>query len=165
MHLNIFKKKANQEKRELSMREKKHQANLRKNSGLHFQIGLIVTLFAVFGVFQLKFEKSPPGDIVMNITEPEDDVQHIDNYVIEDVKKVDEAVKVEPKLPKDPTDFVEVPNENPIDETPIETKPVVVDKAPNIGDIDVVEEPVEVTPVPVNLVQVLPMFPGCEKVF
>ena len=41
----------------LSLREKKHQANLRKNNGLYFQIGLIVALFISFGVFQLKFEK------------------------------------------------------------------------------------------------------------
>lgn len=163
MHLNIFKKKANQSMKELSMREKKHQANLRKNSGLHFQIGLIATLFVVFGIFQLKFEKKELAVSTVSLSEDIIEELPFDNYVIEEVKKIEEVVKIEPKLPKDPTNFVEVPNENPIEETPRDIEPVVVNKAPKVGDIDVVDVPDEVTPVPVNLVQVLPMFPGCEK--
>ena len=33
---------------------KKHQARLKNNSSLHFQIGLIVVLFMVFGLFQVR---------------------------------------------------------------------------------------------------------------
>ena len=59
MNLNMLKKKQATKEVKLSLREKKHQANLRKNSGLYFQIGLIATLFIVFGVFQLKFVTNP----------------------------------------------------------------------------------------------------------
>lgn len=164
MYLNMFKKKANQQNRELSMREKKHQANLRKNGGLHFQIGLILALFAVFGVFQLKFEKKDyVADVPELKTDEIEDLRYVD-YVIEQPKEVkEEEPKVETKTPTDLTNLNVVTDNTPIKDSPIDVEPVVVDRAPAIGDIDVVDEKEELMPVPVNLVQVLPMFPGCEK--
>lgn len=164
MHLNIFKKKAKQQKRELSMREKKHQANLRKNGGLHFQIGLIVTLFVVFGVFQLKFEKKDyVADVPELKTDEIEDVRYVD-YVIEKPKEVKvEEPKVETKRPTDITNVDVVPDDTPIKDSPLDVKPVVVDKAPAIGDIDVIETTDEIEPIVLNLVQELPVFPGCEK--
>ncbi len=55
MNFNIFRTKQKIKAVKLSLREKKHQVNLQNNSGLYFQIGLIATLFLVFGAFQFKF--------------------------------------------------------------------------------------------------------------
>ncbi|MFD0963633.1 energy transducer TonB [Pseudofulvibacter geojedonensis] len=164
MHLNIFKKKANQGKRELSMREKKHQANLRKNGGLHFQIGLIVTLFVVFGVFQLKFEKK---EIVFHPTKIDEEVMEIafnDNYVIEEEKVIEKREVVKQKQPKVFDKYQEVDNDKEIEKKLFEDEKKVVPSNVKVEFKEPIDEgPVDIDPIPVNLVQSLPLFPGCEK--
>jgi len=166
MHVNIFKKKEVSEK-QLSMREKKHQANLRKNGGLYFQIGLILSLFMVFGLFQLKFEKKEMAYHPPKISNDPIEISYPDNYVVEeDIRKEEVVQETKPNQPRpeDMTDFIEKDNSDDVKETVFNTeKPQELDKGPSIDDIQVIEEGAKEDPIPVNLVQSLPVFPGCEK--
>ena len=164
MNLNILKKKQATKEVKLSLREKKHQANLRKNNGLYFQIGLVATLFIVFGVFQLKFtmdpieiEKSPVdiGEVL--------DIVPVDYIIEENIQK-----KVEKQPVKTQTTSLENPkiiedDDKDLVETVVNTEVVVVDSAPNIEDVQVIDAPVDVDTIPVSLVSEYPVFPGCDK--
>jgi len=164
MNLNILKKKKATKEVKLSLREKKHQANLRKNNGLYFQIGLIATLFIVFGVFQMKFVTSIPeiGPSIVNNIEGFE-IAPVDYIIEENIQK-----KVEKQTVKTQRTSLENPKiidneEEVLIETVIDTEPVVVDAAPEVDDINVIEDPVVVDKMPVGVVKVLPVFPGCEK--
>jgi len=160
MNLNTQKKKQATKEVKLSLREKKHQANLRKNNGLYFQIGLVATLFIVFGVFQLKFTMDPieipkaPFDIVEVVPRP------FGNFEVE--KEIPrETVK---QVKQKPTEaFKEVPDETVL---PLEILPdiPVVEKQPslNIEQVPDLEEEQVVT-IPVSLVSEYPVYPGCDK--
>lgn len=164
MNLNTLKKKQATKEVKLSLREKKHQANLRKNNGLYFQIGLVATLFIVFGIFQLKFTMDP-----IEIPKPPVDMGEVLNvapvdYIIEEniQKKVEKlAVKTQPTSLVNPK-IIDDTDEKLI-ETIIETEPVVVESTPGVDDVNVIDEPVVMDKMPVNVVKVLPVFPGCEK--
>jgi len=163
MNLNILKKKQATKEVVLSSREKKHQANLQKNNGHYFQIGLIATLFIVFGVFQLKFDKK---EIAFNspvIDDPIELSKMPRDYIIEEnmpkkVKK--QAVVTKPKSFENPK---VVDNDDPVLDNVINTPPVAVDKAPNVGDINVDDLPPVIDTVPVSLVSDYPEYPGCDK--
>jgi len=163
MNLNILRKKQATKEVALSLREKKHQANLQKNNGLYFQIGLIATLFIVFGVFQLRFDKK---EIVLNSPIIEDPIELTTlprDYIIEEnipkeVKK--QAIVTKPKSLENPKI---VDNDDPVLEDVIKTPPVIVDKAPDVGDIQVDDLPPVIDTVPVSLVSEYPEYPGCDK--
>jgi len=157
--------KTNQKKEQLqqklSLHEKKHQVNLKNNSSLHFQIGLITALLIIFGVFQLQFEKQTYTKPIA-LTDVPDIVKEPINYIIEK-PKVDVVKKKLPKRKKQNTNYKQVNNNDTTpEELPFIDKPVAVPKAPAIDSIQVVEIDDDVT-LPVNFVQILPTFPGCEK--
>lgn len=162
MNLNILKKKEATKKVKLSLREKKHQANLQKNNGLYFQIGLIATLFIVFGVFQLKFDKQ---EIAFNYPEADAPIELNTlppDYIIEEdmPKKVkEEVVRVQPKSFQNPK--IVDDNDKVLDDL-IKTSPVVFDKPIEVVDIDVVDVDPVVT-IPISLVSDYPVYPGCDK--
>lgn len=164
MKFNSQKRKelANQVK--LSLREKKHQANLSKNGGLYFQIGLVATLFIVFGVFQAKFHKK---EVVVNPIKIIDTIEvfsTMPDFVIEE-----NLPKVSTKIIKEQqytswSDPKIVDDNDPVIETIIKDAPLIVDKAPTVTDIivdDSGDDP-EIDTFPVSLVSELPVFPGCE---
>ena len=153
-----------EDKVKLSLREKKHQANLRKSGGLYFQIGLVATLFIFFGIFQMKFQKK---EVVVNTIKITDTVEYITNipdFIIEE------------DIPKSTTKTVEQPYTSWTDpkivdnsaldiETVIDDKPIILDRAPSVSDIDVddsADDPV-IDTFPVSLVSDLPIYPGCES--
>lgn len=164
MRFNIQKKKELAKQVKLSLRDKKHQANLRKSGGLYFQIGLVATLFIVFGVFQAKFYKK---EVVVNpikITDTLEVITVIPDFIIEEniPKKTSVQVYNDPLVNlSDPTI---VDNDDPIIETVVEVSPVVVDKTPSVSDIKIDDEgdDPEIDAIPVSLVSDLPVFPGCE---
>ena len=47
-------------------KSQKHDANLQKNSTLYFQVGLIICLFMVYGLFEMKFESEIPKESSFN---------------------------------------------------------------------------------------------------
>jgi len=160
MNLNTLKKKQATKEVKLSLREKKHQANLRKNNGLYFQIGLVATLFIVFGVFQLKFTMDPieipktPVDMVDVVSFPFENFQVEKEIPKETVKQVKQKT----------TDaFKKVPDHTVIPPDLIPDTPIV-EKQPslNIEQVPDLEEEQPVT-IPVSLVSDFPVFPGCDK--
>lgn len=160
MNLNMLKKKKATKEVRLSLREKKHQANLRKNNGLYFQIGLVATLFIVFGVFQLKFTMDP-----IEIPKPPVDRADVVSFPFENFKIEKETPKetVKPVKQKPTNAFKEVDNAAVIPPELIPDTPVV-DQQPSLSveEVpDLVEE--QTVTIPVSLVSDFPVFPGCDK--
>jgi protein TonB len=148
----------------LSLREKKHQANLRKSGGLYFQIGLVATLFIFFGIFQMKFVKKEVIANTVTITDVNDVVTNIPDFIIEENIPKSSTAKVEEQLHTSWSDPKIIDDTDPDIETVIDSKPVVVDKAPTVSDIVVDEgdDPI-IDTFPVSLVSDLPIYPGCES--
>jgi len=161
MNLNILKKKQATKEVVLSLREKKHQANLQKNNGLYFQIGLIATLFIVFGVFQLRFVSGP-----IDIGKPPIDIGEVMNsapvdYIIEEniVRKEMKQVAQKPtQTYKEVPDETVMPPEEflpPVEETPSENV--------SIESLNTVEVEETIDTLPISLVSDYPEYPGCDK--
>jgi len=163
MNLNILKKNQATKEVALSLREKKHQANLQKNSGLYFQIGLIATLFIVFGLFQLQFDKK---EIVLNTIEIDGPIELttlFPDYIIEE--NIPKEVEDQPVVTKSESleNLKVVDNDEPVLEDIVKTPPVVIDKSPKVDDIDVVDVEPKIDTIPVSLVSDYPEYPGCDK--
>lgn len=143
----------------------KHDVNLQKNSTLYFQIGLILTLLAVYGMFEMQFEvKKLVFDKVEVIDEPTMVVQR---YVPEPIPDpvVDKKVQPEPKKLL-AVNFKPIDNDKELIEAPIEKIITEPDSKPvlNPGDItDVIEEPEDLGPINVLAVEQVPIYPGCES--
>ena len=149
------------QQQKMSSHEKKHQVNLKNNSGIHFQIGLIAVLFMVFGLFQLQFDKKEFTKTYAITDVPDTTIAPI-NYIIEQPKVIP-VKKVQPKRQKKSNHFKQIDNKDTQPEKlPFIEKPVAVEKTPTVASIKVNEVPEDIV-IPVNFVQVLPTFPGCEK--
>lgn len=142
-------------------KSQKHDANLRKNSTLYFQVGLIVCLLTAYGLLEMTFERQIL--IVCNLPyESEDDI-----FVFNDVVKVyDEEVKE--KVPEKNNSVI---FENPIisEDDPnvkeslgILTEPTSNNHVLNPKDIKPVERIIE-EDVIFNKVEQVPIYPGCEN--
>ena len=142
-------------------KSQKHDANLRKNSTLYFQMGLIVCLLATFGLLEMKFESTIKnyGDALPRLTEPRlVDIPLIKTRVPELVEPVKQKIRKESKT------FKEVPDETP-DEVFKETFVAPKVKTP-IFSPDALP-PLEKKPEDENVrfiaIQDAPIYPGCEK--
>lgn len=147
-------------------RAEKKQTNIKWNSRLFFQIGVIVSLLTIFFIMQADFEMR-----TYQATSTESDgLQEppIIKYVID----VEKPKKVEPikELPqkREPirkvvkTSTFEVkPDTDPTVETPIASSEVpVIDTTAEPTDI--IPEPESNKPVILANVEFVPVFPGCE---
>lgn len=140
----------------------KHDANLRKNNVLHFQIGLLIGLVVTFFVLQIALKPLPdPKTEIAGIIE-DDQVYVIPPKVLregpsqKEVKKnvtkiIDEIIKVDDKK-----DFVDTQKELLTPEEPRGNPNL------NFGDITYVPVEKEVGPIPYEKVELVPVFPGCE---
>lgn len=136
----------------------KEDANLRKRGFLHFQIGLILALLLVYLGLEASFKArdsyttvEPPQ--IEELAEYHPELAHMQ---VEQPKTV-----APPKVVVNPR-IIEVPDEDGVTDAPefIQTEP---DPSPPLSPSDIVvlkEEPDEVLP---NLVEQVPVFPGCEK--
>ncbi|WP_044626495.1 energy transducer TonB [Neotamlana nanhaiensis] len=140
----------------------KHYANLQKNTTLYFQIGLIVCLLASFGLLEMNFKTETPqvGDLLL----PDDYTEiAIENF------KVYQTPQAETKpQTKQQTLFIEDYEEVENDFVKEEFEDVITaeefttsDEPIDPSDI-VLEEIIDDTPIPVNFIQNVPIFPGCE---
>ncbi|NMH87562.1 energy transducer TonB [Flavivirga algicola] len=142
-------------------KSQKHDANLQKNTTLYFQIGLIVALLAAFGLLEMTFQTTIP---TYGGNPPLDEPYSIDIPRIKpEPPSIKEPVKQKQKKPSEK--YVEVPDDTPenpiIDDTPKD--PVVNNNPPvDADDIVIVDKPEDVF-IPVDLVQIVPVYPGCEK--
>ena len=145
-------------------KSQKHDANLQKNSTLYFQIGLIVCLLVAFGLLEMKFESTIPDEYAIVV--PDDPMTiSVEKFKVYVEPKAEEKPKPQKKkklLIKDPIIVdddhvmkealgIDTPEQNTSTETPID--PSLIDPG---------EEPVE-EDVPFAIIEVAPIYPGCEK--
>jgi len=140
---------------------KKHDANLSKNSTLYFQVGLIVCLLFAYGLLEMKFESKTHdiGEVIYD---------DLDDYII-NVNPIIEQPVVKQKAAKSiPKRLIDEYKTEPDDSKKKATDDVVVDppatKVPvAITDVPYVKPPVIEVDIPYDFVEVVPVFPGCEK--
>ena len=78
---------------QLVKKSQKHDANLQKNSTLYFQVGLILTLLATYGLFEMRFE-TPKTIFDERVVDSEHEVYV--NYVPEPIPEPVATKSVEP---------------------------------------------------------------------
>ena len=141
----------------------KHDANLRKNSTLYFQIGLIICLFLVYGLFEMKFETDIPVESGY-VYEPTTEEIRIENFSVY-VEPVEEMKSEPQKSIKIINKIIEVDNNEDLKEvfnikTPDEN---TTSDAIGINDIVVDSPPIDETPFDFISVEEVPVYPGCEN--
>ncbi len=149
----------------LSKRAEKKRVNLPWNHSLFFQIGLIVSLLAVFFIMESSFELKNPHRTPTDTSSLDEPIT-IHKYVI-DVPKVLKQVKrtiiKEPKMntTRPISTLLEVvSNNSEADETKIILSDnTIVPKLPTILNPKVL---VNNNPKNMNSVEFVPIFPGCE---
>ena len=143
----------------------KHDANLRKNSSLYFQIGLILCLLGTYGLFEMKFENFKTTSVP---SDPWDDpvIQIMPEVVVEPRVVAMADPEPKPKTQKLTTlEPIIEKNTSKVTETVIDVKPTI--------EVPVIK--VKVRPKPTapkkpdnrsyNMgdLEVVPIYPGCEK--
>ncbi len=143
-------------------KSQKNETNLQKNSTVYFQIGLIVVLLTIYGLFEMKFETTNLPDMSMVNTDNNKvfiEVSHIRENIPEvtdvDIKEERNRLSVI---------SVVVPDNIPISELkdPISDGSSIEDKPFNINDIILVDKPDEPN-VAFERVEQVPVYPGCEN--
>lgn len=147
----------------------KYDANLRKNGFLNFQIGLIISMLMVYGVFQIQFpndleEVAVKTDLNEDLT---DDNFH--DFVV--IQEPTSTPVVAPSVVSPVSDvFIEVENESDVLEQVEKIAPTEDHKSDpvNVSDLHQLGKgDVEINDIPsvldINAVEKVPVFPGCEK--
>jgi protein TonB len=148
-------------------REEKKQTNIKWNSRLFFQMGVITSLLIVFFIMQTNFEMKSVAinpKITDGITEP----PMIDYEIDLDKPKPVEILKKAPQkqvpvITIKKSDVFDVqPDDSPVVETPIaaDSDPVIEAPAAPVVPVD---NPVSSGPVSIISVEFVPVYPGCES--
>ncbi|SFU57541.1 protein TonB [Pustulibacterium marinum] len=149
----------------------KYDANLRKNGFLNFQVGLILSLLMVYGMFQINFPENE-DDIAVNI-ERRADVDESDIPVFKIVPnepKATQPVVQQQTVSQPVVDIFDiVDDEDPVEEITAELKgneddknePVSISSLYSDKGEDELDEMPEF--LDINAVEFVPVFPGCEK--
>ena len=144
----------------------KHDANLQKNSSLYFQIGLILCLLGTYAMFEMQFEHKLYAEAKLEPLGLEDTTVDIKNYVPEPDTPKQDPVKQQKKkvILTQPPKVVD--NTDPTPETPEfltapDPTPGPIVDPDSLTDPDKVEDPIEIFPI--NGVEIVPIYPGCEK--
>lgn len=142
----------------------KHDANLQKNTTLYFQVGLILVLLLIYGLFELKFEKQTieiPDIAILD----DDDKIYIEEFKVLDETKPKQIKNITSKrrIIKDPiiidnsgSDLLETP-------TIIVPDQNTSGESLDPGDVNEVYIPEEEVFLGIDFVQQVPVYPGCEK--
>jgi len=144
-------------------KSQKHDANLQKNSMLYFQIGLILCLLGTYGLFEMKFEKK---NIQIAYVEPLEDITdiYVKPFTVEPDVKIEKQVKKQSQKLTDKAPVI-VKNDVEIITPEIDlVKPEILTAPVPINSIGEIEKPIEVEkPFDMINVEVVPIYPGCEK--
>ena len=147
-------------------KSQKHDANLQKNSMLYFQIGLILCLLGSYGLFEMKFEKKQIQ--ISEIAQIEDIPEIYDNntYVVEPDIIVQKQVEQQTQVLNDRPPVIVDDDVVIIEKTIDLIKPVIFNEpvidASSFSNIEKPEKKIEL-PRNMNNVEVVPIYPGCEK--
>ncbi len=140
---------------------KNPEADLRRNSFIYFQIGMIIVLAITYFGIEWKFALSESSEsYVINI--PEDQMEEIP------VTEIKELPPPPPPPPPVPEVIEVVADDLIVEETEIEStesnQEVKIDIPKVIEVTEIVEEKIEekVEEVPFVLIEEVPLFPGCE---
>ena len=147
-------------------KSRKHEANLRRNPTLHFQIGLILSLLVAILFIEMrmptKAEKGPYDGL------EQEEPLWAEDFELEKVK-VEKITQKEPPPPQQqqPEEFTEVEDntkdiiEDLVDPMEGSQDDVIPDNV--LETTEVVEEPIEYADVPFIRIEQVPLFPGCEN--
>ena len=140
--------------------KKNPNADLNRNSGLYFVIGLTIVLFVTWRALEWKSYDSVQEEIVQLI-----EVDDMD----EEAPVTEQIRTAPPPPPPAAPEIIEViedteeVEETVIESTEITQETVIADVDLDASDIDLVEEEEEVI-VPFAIIEEVPVFPGCEGV-
>ena len=153
-------------KTELTKRADKKSINIRWNSRLYFQIGIIVSMFLAFGAMEITYDVSPDAFSDNGFDLKED--HGPTDYVIDVPKKKEVAVVKKPKVKPPVRKKVAITQLKPIDDTATIDGPDIaptdlplIDTAPLTGTTTT-KPPVDYGTKNVVNVEHVPVFPGCE---
>lgn len=140
----------------------KHDANLRKNGIIRFQIGLLVSLATAYFVMEATFAATNAQQVIEKTVIEDDDTP----YEIGPVTVEKEPEKVVAQQQKKVVVFTEptvIDNNAASASDKVEYKESDTgDPNLNYKDIDYVPEDPSMDPIPVDFVEFVPVFPGCE---
>ncbi|MEM9141483.1 MAG: energy transducer TonB [Bacteroidota bacterium] len=135
--------------------KKNPKADIRKNSGLYFVIGLAVVMALVYFALEHKtYDKANEYDISMDV----------DDLLDEEVPMTEQIKTPPPPPPPAAPEVIEVvEDEEEVEETVIEsTETSQEEEIVEVEDV-VVDEVMEDVDVPFAVIEDVPVFPGCEK--
>jgi protein TonB len=135
--------------------KKNPKADLRKNSGMYFVIGLAVVMFLVWQGLEWKtYDKTNEYDISMNV----------EDMLDEEVPMTEQIKTPPPPPPPAAPEIIEVvEDEEEVEETVIEsTETSQEEEIIEVEDVEV-EEIEEDVDVPFAVIEDVPIFPGCEN--
>ncbi|WP_149276736.1 energy transducer TonB [Pareuzebyella sediminis] len=135
--------------------KKNPKADVGRNSGLYFVIGLALTMALVYGALEWKtYDKTNDYDISMNV----------DDDLDEEVPMTEQIKTPPPPPPPAAPEIIEVvEDEEEVEETVIEsTETSQEEEIIEVEDVEV-EEEVEDVDVPFAVIEDVPIFPGCEN--
>lgn len=135
--------------------KKNPKADVGRNSGLYFVIGLAFTMALVYGAFEWKtYDEVNEYDISMNVQDELD----------EEVPMTEQIKTPPPPPPPAAPEVIEVvEDEEEVEETIIESTETSQDEEIiEVEDVEV-EEEVEDVDVPFAVIEDVPIFPGCEN--
>ena len=167
MRISGKKESFSKEVKENVRKSQKKDANLKSNTALYFQIGLIVCLLTAYGALEYQFETK---DFKVPVTAKADLEE---DYMFAPVITVEpDAVETSEPLPKQPVrpdNVLMVPDETPdkkITEQKLISDIVQATKPegakPSLDEKSlIVKEPEE--EMHINFVEMVPVYPGCEK--
>ena len=138
--------------------KKNPKSNLENYSKLFMQLGLVLALFITYVAIENKTYDKEYGDLGSANMEAEIEEETIELQI--------EPPKPKPKTPPPPApEKIEVvEDEKEVEETIIESTETDESEAVEVEDIEEVEEAEEVIEdVPFNIIEEVPVFPGCEK--
>ena len=134
--------------------KKNPKADLRKNSGLYFVLGLAVVMALVWGAFEWKtYEKANDYDISLNVED-----------MLDEEAPMTEQIKTPPPPPPPaaPEVIEVVEDEEEVEETVIEsTETSQEEEVIEVDDVEVMDD-FEDVDVPFAVIEDVPIFPGCE---
>ncbi len=135
--------------------KKNPKADLNRNSGLYFVIGLFIVMLLTYGALEWKtYEAVNEYDISMNVDEELD----------EEVPMTEQIKTPPPPPPPAAPEIIEVvEDEEEVEETVIEsTESNEEEEVIEVEDVEV-EEVEEDVDVPFAVIENVPVFPGCEN--
>jgi len=143
----------------------KHDANVRKNTLVNFQIGLVASLLFTYVMFEVY--TSEPIDRIIDDPVVVEDEQFIWDGAFEVYQEPEQKVvaQKQPEPIPDPTEFEVVKDDVVLDDIKEEFKSVEpVESTPFNPDAVVDKEEEEIPEnVPFSIVEDVPIFPGCER--